>query len=84
MEDAGRNISEIVANAKQINLYLDTISEATRNQALEVTEVVKAIAQLDANTQQNAALVEQTSASAESLSDQATRLTEDIARFRVA
>jgi len=84
VEDAGRNISEIVANAKQINLYLDTISEATRNQSSEVTEVVKAIAQLDVNTQQNAALVEETSASAESLSDQATKLTEEIARFRVA
>jgi len=84
VEDAGRNIAEIVANAKQINLYLDTISAATRNQAQEVTEVVRAIAQLDANTQQNAALVEETSASAESLSDQATKLTEEIARFRVA
>ena len=84
VEQAGYNISEIVANAKQINLYLDTISEATRNQAAEVTEVVKAIAQLDVNTQQNAALVEETSASAESLSDQATKLTEEIARFRVA
>jgi methyl-accepting chemotaxis protein len=84
VEDAGRNISEIVANAKQINLFLDDISTATREQASEVAQVVDASGQLDANTQQNAALVEETSASAESLSEQATRLTQEIARFRVA
>ena len=84
VEEAGRNISEIVANAKQINLFLDEISQATRNQAEEVAQVVDSIGQLDANTQQNAALVEQTSASAQALSDQATNLTQEIARFRVA
>ena len=84
VEDAGLNISEIVANAKQINLFLDEISQATRVQASEVAQVVNAIGQLDTNTQQNAALVEQTSASAESLSEQATKLTLEIARFRVS
>ena len=84
VEDAGRNISEIVANAKQINMFLDEISQATRDQAEQVAQVVDAIGQLDANTQQNATLVEETSASAESLSDQATNLTQEIARFRVS
>jgi methyl-accepting chemotaxis protein len=84
VEDAGRNISEIVANAKQINLYLDDIARATRGQASEVAQVVSAIGQLDTNTQQNAALVEETSASAEALSEQASRLTEEIGRFQVA
>jgi methyl-accepting chemotaxis protein len=84
VEEAGRNISEIVANAKQINLFLDEISRATRDQSAEVAQVVNAISQLDANTQQNAALVEETSASAESLSEQATNLTKEIARFRMS
>ena len=53
VEAAGYNISEIVANAKQINLFLDEIAQATRNQAEEVAQVVGSIAQLDANTQQN-------------------------------
>jgi methyl-accepting chemotaxis protein len=83
VEGAGRNISELVANAKQINQFLEEISLATRTQAEEVDEVVKAINELDVHTQQNAALVEQTSASAESLSDQASRLTQEIARFQV-
>jgi methyl-accepting chemotaxis protein len=84
VENAGYIMAEIVANAKQINLFLGNIAEATRGQAAEVDEVVNAIAQLDAHTQQNAALVEETSASSESLSDQAVHLTEQIARFRVA
>ncbi len=83
VENAGYIMSEIVANAKQINMFLGNIAEATRGQAAEVDEVVDAIAQLDTHTQQNAALVEQTSASSESLSDQAVHLTEQIARFRV-
>ena len=83
VENAGYVMSEIVANAKQINMFLANIAEATRGQAAEVDEVVNAIAQLDTHTQQNAALVEQTSASSESLSDQAVHLTAQIARFRV-
>jgi methyl-accepting chemotaxis protein len=84
VEGAGYIMSEIVANAKQINHFLGDISAATSGQATEVDDVVSAIIQLDTHTQQNAALVEQTSASAGSLSDQAENLTEEIARFRVA
>jgi methyl-accepting chemotaxis protein len=84
VQGAGSNMSEIVENAKQINYFLSEISAATQSQAVEVEGVAQAIAELDTHTQQNAALVEETSASAESLSDQATHLTGEIARFRVA
>jgi methyl-accepting chemotaxis protein len=83
VEGAGYIMSEIVANAKQINLFLGEIAKATNGQATEVDEVVNAIIQLDAHTQQNATLVEETSASSESLSNQAVNLTQEIARFRV-
>lgn len=83
VEGAGRNISELVANAKQINKLLEEIADATRAQVVEVDEVVRAINVLDVNTQQNAALVEETSASATSLSDQAKRLTHEIASFKL-
>jgi len=49
-----------------------------------VNEVVQAIQQLDSHTQQNAALVEETSAAAGALNDQAHKLTQEIARFQVA
>ena len=84
VEGAGRNMSQMVTNATQINLLLSEISGATRTQAAKVDEVVGAITELDSHTQQNAALVEETSASAESLKNQADKLTEEIARFRVA
>ena len=84
VERAGYNMSEIVANAKQINHFLNDIAGATSSQADRVDDIVDAISQLDAHTQQNAALVEETSASAESLSNQADKLTGEIARFRVS
>jgi methyl-accepting chemotaxis protein len=84
VEGAGKAMSEMVVNAKQINDLLGEISVATNEQSKGVDEVVKAIHALDAHTQQNAALVEETSAAAGSLSEQAVKLTGEIARFRVA
>jgi methyl-accepting chemotaxis protein len=84
VDGAGQSMALMVNNAKQINVVLSEIAIATRMQATKVDEVVGAISDLDANTQQNAALVEETSASAESLRSQADKLTEEIARFRVA
>ena len=67
-----------------LNMFLDEIARTTAAQATAVTQVVEAIADLDVDTQHNATLVEETSASAKSLSDQATKLTHDIARFQVS
>ena len=83
VEDAGKAMTEMVTNANQINSLLGEISGATAEQAKGVDEVIKAIHALDGNTQQNAALVEETSSAAASLSEQATRLTGEIARFVV-
>ena len=77
-------MKEVVTNATQINELLSEISVATTEQSRGVEEVVMAIQRLDSNTQQNAALVEQTSAAAGSLSEQANNLTGEIARFVVA
>ena len=83
VQEAGGTMNEVVSSAKQINSYLIEISTSSRQQATGVAEVSRAIHQLDGNTQQNAALVEQTSAAAGALSEQARKLTEEIARFRV-
>jgi len=84
VEGAGRTMTEMVSNANEISQLLSEVSLATNEQSKGVAEVVKAIHQLDTHTQQNAALVEETSAAAGSLSDQATKLTGEIARFVVA
>ncbi len=84
VEEAGKAMSEVVTNAKKINGFLDEISMSSRQQATGVAEVGRAIQDLDRNTQQNAALVEQTSASAGALAQQADLLQDEIANFRVA
>jgi methyl-accepting chemotaxis protein len=84
VEGAGQTMKALVINADQINDQLGNIAAATREQTQGLDEVVRAIHQLDSHTQQNAALVEETSAAAGSLSDQATKLTGEIARFVVS
>jgi methyl-accepting chemotaxis protein len=84
VEEAGKNIAVIVSNAEEIKGSLQAIAQMTRQEAQVVSSVLSAIGEIDSATQQNAALVEETSASAGSLSDQANKLTQEIARFKVA
>ncbi|MDP3702668.1 MAG: methyl-accepting chemotaxis protein [Hylemonella sp.] len=81
---AGSTMREVVANAKQINIYLTEIATASREQAAGVEQVARAIQSLDQDTQQNSALVEQTNAAAEAMRSQAEMLIQEIARFKVA
>jgi methyl-accepting chemotaxis protein len=83
VDAAGKTMVEVVDNARQINQLLSEIATAAREQATGVTEVGLSIQVLDRNTQQNAALVEQTSAAAGALRQQAEELQEEIANFRV-
>ncbi len=83
VENAGQAMGKLVHNAETINRYMGEISTAAREQSTGVAQTVQAIQQLDATTQQNAALVEQTSAAADALEQQANRLMEEIARFRL-
>ncbi len=84
VEEAGQTMVSVVANAKQVNIYLSEIATAAREQAAGVEQVVRAIQSLDNDTQQNSALVEQTSAAAAALRSQADVLVQEIANFRVA
>ena len=84
VENAGMTMKEVVTNARQINAFLGEISVAAREQAQSVDQVGQAIQALDKNTQQNAALVEETTAAAGTLRQQADTLQGEIANFRVA
>jgi methyl-accepting chemotaxis protein len=84
VEQAGVSMQQVVTNARQINDFLSAIANSANEQAVGVEEVGRAIQELDRNTQQNAALVEETSASSAALSDQADTLQDEIANFRVA
>jgi methyl-accepting chemotaxis protein len=82
--EAGNTIGEVVANAQRVADIIAEITAATNEQSGGVGQVHTAINQLDQMTQQNAALVEQSSAAAQSLQDQAQRLTQAIQVFRAA
>ena len=82
--EAGSTIEEIVTNADRIAGLMGEIATATREQSVGVGQVGAAVHQLDQSTQQNAALVEQTSAAANSLADNAGKLAEEVGFFRMA
>jgi len=84
VSSAGLTMDEILGNAKRINVLLNDIAVGSREQADGVAQSVAAIQLLEQNTQQNAALVEETSAAAGALSDQSDGLMREIANFRVA
>ena len=59
------------------------ISTATREQSAGVAQVGMAVHELDRSTQQNAALVEETSAASGALSEQTSRLAQDVGFFKL-
>ena len=81
--DAGATMGEIVSNAARITSLMEEIATATREQSTGVGLVGGAVTELDQSTQQNAALVEQTSAAAGALSEQAQRLASDAGFFQI-
>jgi len=83
VEETGETMGQVITNAKQINTFLSEISTAAREQAAGVEQVGYAIQVLDKNTQQNAALVEQTTAASGALREQAETLKNELANFQV-
>lgn len=81
-EHAGQAMQEIVAEVQRVTHLIGEISQATTEQAMGIGQVNIAVAQLEQMTQQNAALVEQSAAAAESLRGQADRLAEAVSVFR--
>lgn len=72
--DAGNTMSDMVHQVQRVNQLIAEITTASKEQSTGIGQVGQAVAQLDEMTQQNAAMVEQSSAAASSLSDQAVRL----------
>ena len=81
--DAGATMSEIVASVQRVSDIIGEISAAAAEQSQGIGQVNTAVTQLDQMTQQNAALVEQSAAAAESLKDQAQRLAQVVGTFRL-
>lgn len=80
--ESGEVLQGITTAVEHVTQMVDHIAQASREQAEGVNQVHRAISDIDQVTQQNAALVEETSAAAESLSEQATELTQSMAFFK--
>jgi methyl-accepting chemotaxis protein-2 (aspartate sensor receptor) len=84
VQTAGTAMGEIVASVQRVQDIIGEISSAASEQSEGIATVNTSVVQLDQMTQQNAALVEESAAAAESLKEQAQRLVEAVAVFRVA
>jgi methyl-accepting chemotaxis protein len=80
---AGQTMTEVVSQVNRVNDLITEISAASKEQTLGISQVGQAVAQLDEMTQQNAAMVEESSAAANSMSDQAQRLVEAVKVFSI-
>jgi methyl-accepting chemotaxis protein len=82
--DAGSSMSEILSSVQCVNTIIGEITTSAAEQSRQIGQINGSVSQLDQMTQQNAALVEQSSAAATSLREQAQRLSQVVATFRLA
>ena len=83
VEQAGQTMDEVVASVRRVTDIVGEISSASQEQSDGIEQINRAIVQMDESTQQNAALVEEAAAAAQSLQDQAHTLTEVVSVFRL-
>ena len=84
VDRAGATMTEVVGSIKRVTDIMGEISAASAEQSVGVVQVGEAVGQMDRATQQNAALVEQSAAAAESLRSQAAQLVEAVAVFKLS
>ncbi|MCB1955499.1 MAG: PAS domain S-box protein [Rhodocyclaceae bacterium] len=80
---AGETMGEVVTSVRKVTEIMSEIASASVEQSAGIEQVNIAITQMDEVTQQNAALVEQAAAAAESLEEQARALAQTVAVFRL-
>ncbi len=83
VDNAGKTMGDIVAQVKRVSDLIGEISAASSEQSQGIQQVGEAVSQLDQVTQQNAALVEESAAAADSLKVQAAQLAEAVSVFNL-
>ena len=83
VDESGKVLGEIVIGVKKVTDVMTEIANSSMEQASGIEQVNKAVTSMDGVTQQNAALVEEASAAAQTLMEQAASLTGLIARYRI-
>lgn len=84
VDGAGMTMSEIVTSVQEVARIMSKISTASAEQTSGIEQIGEAVNQIDAITQQNAALVEQASAAAEFLENRARKLSQAVAVFKLS
>ena len=82
--EVGTTVSQVRQAIKQVYDVVSEIAAASHAQSMGISRISEAIVQMDAVTQQNAALVEQSAAAAQLLEDQANRLKSAVSAFKVS
>jgi methyl-accepting chemotaxis protein len=82
--DAGATMEDIVASVRRVTDIMGEISSAGHEQEMGISQINQAVSDMDTVTQQNAALVEEAAAAAQSLQDQASALTRVVSVFKLA
>jgi methyl-accepting chemotaxis protein len=83
VDEAGKTMDEMVTSVKHVADIMSEITAASQEQSAGIGEVNVAITQMDEMTQQNAALVEQAAAAAESMQEQAALLAQAVSVFKL-
>ena len=83
VDEAGRTMNEIIGAVQRVTDIMGEIAAASEEQSSGIEQVARAVTQMDEVTQQNAALVEEAAAAAQSLEDQAGKLRQAVAVFQV-
>jgi methyl-accepting chemotaxis protein len=83
VDRAGTTMGEVVASVRRVTGIIGEISNASAEQTLGIEHINRAITQMDAATQQNAALVEEAAAAAEAMREQAQSLGDQVSVFRI-
>ena len=84
VEDAGTAMNEIVTSVQRVGDIIGEITAAASEQSAGIGQVNESVGEIDRMTQQNAALVEESAAAADSLREQAARLSQVVQQFRLA
>ena len=84
VEDAGTAMKDIVSSVQRVGDIIGEITAAASEQSAGIGQVNSSVGEIDRMTQQNAALVEESAAAAESLREQAARLSHVVQQFRLA
>ncbi len=83
VSQAGQTMTEIVSSVRRVSDIISEITASSAEQSDNIGQISQAVGQLDQMTQQNAALVEESTAASESLREQAHHLTSAVSQFKL-